>query len=100
MKFEAMDEKEFLNPYYRKKPILEAELNEFTKALKDYKTSLENNLKNNEDSLVANALSKFFENLHFECEIKSIHKGNSGIDLALKKDKQIQVIIEAKLPHS
>ncbi|EAI7762219.1 class I SAM-dependent DNA methyltransferase [Campylobacter coli] len=100
MKFEAMDEKEFLNPYYRKKPILEAELNEFTKALKDYKTSLENNLKNNEDSLVANALSKFFENLHFECEIKSIHKGNSGIDLALKKDKQIQVIVEAKLPHS
>ncbi|EGI5160423.1 class I SAM-dependent DNA methyltransferase [Campylobacter coli] len=100
MKFEAIDEKEFLNPYYRKKPILEAELNEFIKALKDYKTSLENNLKNNEDSLVANALSKFFENLHFECEIKSIHKGNSGIDLALKKDKQIQVIIEAKLPHS
>ncbi len=100
MKFEAIEEKEFLNPYYRKKPILEAELNEFTKALKDYKSSLENNLKNNEDSLVANALSKFFENLHFECEIKSIHKGNSGIDLALKKDKQIQVIIEAKLPHS
>ncbi|HEF9851692.1 TPA: Eco57I restriction-modification methylase domain-containing protein [Campylobacter coli] len=100
MKFEAIDEKEFLNPYYRKKPILEAELNEFIKALKDYKTSLENNLKNNEDSLVANTLSKFFENLHFECEIKSIHKGNSGIDLALKKDKQIQVIIEAKLPHS
>ncbi|EAI5930830.1 class I SAM-dependent DNA methyltransferase [Campylobacter coli] len=100
MKFEAIEEKEFLNPYYRKKPILEAELNEFIKALKDYKTSLENNLKNNEDSLVANALSKFFENLHFECEIKSIHKGNSGIDLALKKDKQIQVIIEAKLPHS
>ncbi|EOS9954272.1 Eco57I restriction-modification methylase domain-containing protein [Campylobacter coli] len=100
MKFEAIDEKEFLNPYYRKKPILEAELNEFIKALKDYKTSLENNLKNNEDSLVANALSKFFENLHFECEIKSIHKGNSGIDLALKKDKQIQVIIEAKLPYS
>ncbi|HED6757709.1 TPA: Eco57I restriction-modification methylase domain-containing protein [Campylobacter coli] len=100
MKFEAIEEKEFLNPYYRKKPILEAELNEFTKALKDYKTNLENNLKNNEDSIVANALSKFFENLHFECEIKSIHKGNSGIDLALKKDKQIQVIIEAKLPHS
>ncbi|HED6595302.1 TPA: Eco57I restriction-modification methylase domain-containing protein [Campylobacter coli] len=100
MKFEAIDEKEFLNPYYRKKPILEAELNEFIKALKDYKTNLENNLKNNEDSIVANALSKFFENLHFECEIKSIHKGNSGIDLALKKDKQIQVIIEAKLPHS
>ncbi|WP_215431483.1 class I SAM-dependent DNA methyltransferase [Campylobacter coli] len=100
MKFEAIDEKEFLNPYYRKKPILEAELNEFIKALKDYKTSLENNLKNNEDSLVANALSKFFENLHFECEIKSIHKGNSGMDLALRKDKQIQVIVEAKLPHS
>ncbi|WP_158678501.1 hypothetical protein, partial [Campylobacter jejuni] len=73
MKFEAIEEKEFLNPYYRKKPILEAELNEFTKALKDYKTNLENNLKNNEDYLVANALSKFFENLHFECEIKSIH---------------------------
>ncbi|EOJ9182898.1 Eco57I restriction-modification methylase domain-containing protein, partial [Campylobacter jejuni] len=70
------------------------------KTLKDYKINLENNLKNNEDSLVANALSKFFENLSFQCEVKSIHKGNSGIDLALKKDGLTQVIIEAKLPHS
>ncbi len=85
MKFEAINEKEFLNPYHRKKPILETELNEFIKTLKDYKINLENNLKNNEDSLVANALSKFFENLSFQCEVKSIHKGNSGIDLALKK---------------
>ncbi|EDP5921147.1 class I SAM-dependent DNA methyltransferase, partial [Campylobacter jejuni] len=92
--------KEFLNPYHRKKPILETELNEFIKTLKDYKINLENNLKNNEDSLVANALSKFFENLSFQCEVKSIHKGNSGIDLALKKDGLTQVIIEAKLPHS
>ncbi|HBD9177877.1 TPA: Eco57I restriction-modification methylase domain-containing protein, partial [Campylobacter jejuni] len=82
------------------KPILETELNEFIKTLKDYKINLENNLKNNEDSLVANALSKFFENLSFQCEVKSIHKGNSGIDLALKKDGLAQVIIEAKLPHS
>ncbi|WP_265604315.1 DUF7149 domain-containing protein, partial [Campylobacter jejuni] len=94
------NEKEFLNPYHRKKPILETELNEFIKTLKDYKINLENNLKNNEDSLVANALSKFFENLSFQCEVKSIHKGNSGIDLALKKDGLTQVIIEAKLPHS
>ncbi|EAM0134933.1 class I SAM-dependent DNA methyltransferase, partial [Campylobacter jejuni] len=95
-----INEKEFLNPYHRKKPILETELNEFIKTLKDYKINLENNLKNNEDSLVANALSKFFENLSFQCEVKSIHKGNSGIDLALKKDGLAQVIIEAKLPHS
>ncbi|EAK4962723.1 class I SAM-dependent DNA methyltransferase [Campylobacter jejuni] len=100
MKFEAINEKEFLNPYHRKKPILETELNEFIKTLKDYKINLENNLKNNEDSLVANALSKFFENLSFQCEVKSIHKGNSGIDLALKKDGLTQVIIEAKLPYS
>ncbi|EOI8709885.1 Eco57I restriction-modification methylase domain-containing protein [Campylobacter jejuni] len=100
MKFEAINEKEFLNPYHRKKPILETELNEFIKTIKDYKINLENNLKNNEDSLVANALSKFFENLSFQCEVKSIHKGNSGIDLALKKDGLTQVIIEAKLPHS
>ncbi|EDP6935962.1 class I SAM-dependent DNA methyltransferase [Campylobacter jejuni] len=100
MKFEAINEKEFLNPYHRKKPILETELNEFIKTLKDYKINLENNLKNNEDSLVANALSKFFENLSFQYEVKSIHKGNSGIDLALKKDGLTQVIIEAKLPHS
>lgn len=100
MKFEVVNEKEFLNPYHRKKPILETELNEFIKALKDYKTNLENNFKNNEDSLVANALSKFFENLNFECEVKSIHKGNSGIDLVLKKERLTQVIIEAKLPGS
>ncbi|EDO9712416.1 class I SAM-dependent DNA methyltransferase [Campylobacter jejuni] len=100
MYFTLLNEKDFFNPYYRKKPILETELNEFIKTLKDYKINLENNLKNNEDSLVANALSKFFENLSFQCEVKSIHKGNSGIDLALKKDGLAQVIIEAKLPHS
>ena len=100
MTFFCLKEKDFLNLHYLKKPILESELNEFIKALKNYKINLENNLKNNEDSLVANALNKFFENLHFKCEVKSIHKGNSGIDLALKKDNFTQVIIEAKLPNS
>lgn len=62
MKFEAINEKEFLNPYHRKKPILETELNEFIKTLKDYKINLENNLKNNEDSLVANFLKIYLSN--------------------------------------
>lgn len=37
MKFEAINEKEFLNPYHRKKPILETELNEFIKTLKKFR---------------------------------------------------------------
>ena len=52
MKFEAINEKEFLNPYHRKKPILETELNEFIKTLKDYKINLENNLKLIEEKII------------------------------------------------
>ncbi|MFQ6343069.1 DNA methyltransferase, partial [Campylobacter sp. VTCC 70190] len=100
MKFQTLNEKEFLNPYYRKKPILDTELKEFIKILKAYKKNLEDNLKNGEDALVANALKPFFEALTFKAQAKSTHKGNSGIDLALKKEDFTQVLIEAKVPHS
>lgn len=100
MKFQTLNEKEFLNPYYRKKPILDTELKEFINILKAYKKNLEDNLKNGEDALVANALKPFFEALTFKAQAKSTHKGNSGIDLALKKEDFTQVLIEAKVPHS
>lgn len=77
MKIEAINEKEFLNPYHRKKPILETELNEFIKTLKDYKINLENNLKNNEDSLVANALSKFLKIYLFNAKSKAYTKATA-----------------------
>ncbi|XOV08148.1 hypothetical protein ACNANW_04335 [Campylobacter jejuni] len=85
MKFEAINEKEFLNPYHRKKPILETELNEFIKTLKDYKINLENNLKNNEDSLVANALSKFFEKFIFSMRSQKHTQRQQRYRLGLKK---------------
>ena len=53
----------------------------------------------NEDSLVANCLSPFFKKLNFEPHVKYKMKGKSEIDLAILKDSDIQVIIEAKKPN-
>ena len=96
----AHEAQDFLNPFYFKKIICEDEFYSFTNALKNYRTNLQSNANQNEDSLVANALKPFFEALLFQAEAKHKQKGNSEIDLALKKDSAVSVIIEAKKPES
>ena len=100
LKLMAHEAQDFLNPFYFKKIICEEEFYRFTNALKDYRTNLQSNANQNEDSLVANALKPFFEALLFQAEAKHKQKGNSEIDLALKKDSAVSVIIEAKKPES
>ena len=100
LKLMAHEAQDFLNPFYFKKIICEEEFYRFTNALKNYRTNLQSNANQNEDSLVANALKPFFEALWFQAEAKHKQKGNSEIDLALKKDSAVSVIIEAKKPES
>ena len=100
LKLMAHEAQDFLNPFYFKKIICEDEFYSFTNALKNYRTNLQSNANQNEDSLVANALKPFFEALLFQAEAKHKQKGNSEIDLALKKDSAVSVIIEAKKPES
>ncbi|MBT0759637.1 DUF7149 domain-containing protein [Campylobacter lari] len=103
MHFTLLNEKDFFNPYYRKKQITQNEFDTFCKALTQYLERLENSQSENEDYLVANALSPFLTTLNFKTHIKTKQKGKSEIDLAIAKDelsKDLEVLIEAKKPNS
>ncbi|RTK02818.1 restriction endonuclease [Campylobacter jejuni] len=103
MHFTLLNEKDFFNPYYRKKQIMQNEFDIFSKALMRYLERLESSQSENEDYLVANALSPFLTMLNFKTHIKTKQKGKSEIDLAISKDefsKDLEVFIEAKKPNS
>lgn len=103
MHFTLLNEKDFFNPYYRKKQIMQNEFDIFNKALMQYLERLERSQSENEDYLVANALSPFLTMLNFKTHIKTKQKGKSEIDLAISKDefsKDLEVLIEAKKPNS
>ncbi|EAK3899065.1 class I SAM-dependent DNA methyltransferase [Campylobacter jejuni] len=103
MHFTLLNEKDFFNPYYRKKQIMQNEFDIFSKALMQYLERLERSQSENEDYLVANALSPFLTMLNLKTHIKTKQKGKSEIDLAISKDefsKDLEVFIEAKKPNS
>ncbi|EAK7733097.1 class I SAM-dependent DNA methyltransferase [Campylobacter coli] len=103
MHFTLLNEKDFFNPYYRKKQIMQNEFDIFNKALMQYLERLESSQSENEDYLVANALSPFLTMLNFKTHIKTKQKGKSEIDLSISKDefsKDLEVLIEVKKPNS
>ncbi|EAI8647078.1 TPA: class I SAM-dependent DNA methyltransferase [Campylobacter lari] len=103
MHFTLLNEKDFFNPYYRKKQILKDDFEKFSKILSEYMQILCEFHEQNEDYLVANALSVFLTKLNFKSIVKSKQKGKSEIDLAIIKDelsKDLEVLIEAKRPNS
>lgn len=103
MHFTLLNEKDFFNPYYRKKQIMQNEFDTFSKALMQYLERLESSQSENEDYLVANAVSPFLTMLNFKTHIKTKQKGKSEINLAISKDefsKDLEVLIEAKKPNS
>ncbi|END9048719.1 class I SAM-dependent DNA methyltransferase [Campylobacter jejuni] len=103
MHFTLLNEKDFFNPYYRKKQIMQNEFDIFNKALMQYLERLESSQSENEDYLVANALSPFLTMLNFKTHIKTKQKGKSEIDLSISKDefsKDLEILIEAKKPNS
>ncbi|BEK23485.1 class I SAM-dependent DNA methyltransferase [Campylobacter jejuni] len=82
---------------------MQNEFDIFNKALMQYLERLERSQSENEDYLVANALSPFLTMLNFKTHIKTKQKGKSEIDLAISKDefsKDLEVFIEAKKPNS
>ncbi|MBW1467529.1 restriction endonuclease [Campylobacter jejuni] len=83
--------------------MMQNEFDIFSKALMQYLERLERSQSENEDYLVANALSPFLTMLNFKTHIKTKQKGKSEIDLAISKDefsKDLEVFIEAKKPNS
>ncbi|TDJ80130.1 DUF7149 domain-containing protein [Campylobacter volucris] len=103
MHLALLSEKDFLNPYYRKKQITQNEFDHFNKALSKYLLKLQQAHEQNEDYLVANALSPFLASLNFKTHIKTKQKGKSEIDLSITKDElstDLEVLIEAKKINS
>ena len=71
----------------------------FEANLESYLEKLQNRLNQDETNKVANTLQQFFTDLGFSADSQhkqSGAKGNSNIDLALLKNGDVKVIIEAK----
>ncbi|PAF45610.1 Eco57I restriction-modification methylase domain-containing protein [Helicobacter sp. 11S02629-2] len=103
MRFKEEGKEEFLGELYYKYGAKKEDFERFKKALTKYLKTLDSLQTQGEDSLVADALKPLFTELGFITQTKSKSegfKGKSEIDLVLKKDGCIQVIIEAKRPKS
>lgn len=79
MYFTLLNEKDFFNPYYRKKQITQNEFDTFCKALTQYIERLESSQSENEDYLVANALSPFLTMLNFKTHTKPNKKAKARL---------------------
>lgn len=101
LEFESLPLKDFLGAFYKEYADFQAEnKQEFKDKLESYKQNHEQNKNQNEPAIVANALAPFFESLGFQVKFAHKHKGNSEIDLALLKDSNVEILIEAKKPDN
>lgn len=98
LKFLALND--FFSPLYEKKPILQGEFEDFKRTFATYKANLNANAEQNEDALVANALTPFLQGLQFKTSIKAKQEGKSEVDLILLKNGEISVLVEAKKPEN
>ncbi|MCH5322979.1 MAG: class I SAM-dependent DNA methyltransferase [Helicobacter sp.] len=72
----------------------------FKEKVQEYLANFESQKNQNEPAIVPNVLAPFLQGLGFKTHSSYKQKGNSEIDLALLKDNQVEVIIEAKEPDS
>ena len=101
LEFESLPLKDFLNAFYKEYADFQPEnKQEFKDKLESYKQNYEQNKNQNEPAIVANALAPLFESLGFQTKFAHKHKGNSEIDLALLKDSNVEILIEAKKPDN
>lgn len=97
LQFQPLTPKEFFascNKDYAESKI--SELEEFKEKVAQYLESLEKHKGQNEKAIVANVLAPFLQGLGFHTQAAFKQKGNSEIDLALLKDSQVEILIEAK----
>lgn len=97
LSFKSIPLKEFLeshNKDYADSKVFELE--EFKEKVSGYLESFDKNKWQNEKTLVADVLAPFLQGLGFHAQAAFKQKGNSEIDLALLKDGNVEIIIEAK----
>lgn len=101
LQFQPLTPKEFFascNKDYAESKI--SELEEFKEKVAQYLESLDKHKKQNEKAIVANVLAPFLQGLGFHTQAAFKQKGNSEIDLALLKDSNVEILIEAKKPDN
>ncbi len=101
MKLIIKKPKNVINPLLLRKSIRQDDFEQFKQALVEYKTELSIQLANkqSEPDMVTNALKPFFSALDYLAQ-RLGQDGQSGIDLAIIKEHNPVVIIEAKKPNS
>ena len=75
-------------------------LKAFQATLESYLSHLQNLRNQNEPAIVANVLAPFLQSLGLDVRAAHKQKGKSEIDLALLKNNNVEVIIEAKKPSN
>ena len=75
-------------------------LKAFQAALESYLSHLQKLRNQNEPAIVANVLAPFLQSLGLDVRAAHKQKGKSEIDLALLKNNNVEVIIEAKKPSN
>ena len=75
-------------------------LKTFQAPLETYLSHLQNLQNQNEPAIVANVLAPFLQSLGLNARAAHKQKGKSEIDLALLKNNNVEVIIEAKKPSN
>lgn len=75
-------------------------LKAFQATLESYLSHLQNLQNQNEPAIVANVLAPFLQSLGLNARAAHKQKGKSEIDLALLKNNNVEVIIEAKKPSN
>ena len=101
MKLIIQKPRNFINALLSKKSIDKTQFDAFTLGLKKYvrDINLQTLATQSEPNIVTNVLKPFVDSLHYKSEAYS-QKGQSGIDLAIKKENHISVIFEVKKPNS
>lgn len=75
-------------------------LKAFQATLESYLSHLQTEQNQNEPAIVANVLAPFLQSLGLNARAAHKQKGKSEIDLALLKNNNVEVIIEAKKPSN
>ena len=97
---ESIEAQKFFTPlYFQSNPLHDSEVR-FDNALQEYHKNLQNSSQQNERTK-AEILGGFFRALGFdEVVVGDSQKGNSEIDISIKKHNKVSVICEVKAPKS
>ncbi|MCX2683413.1 hypothetical protein OQH60_05805 [Campylobacter sp. MIT 21-1685] len=101
LNFESLTPKDFLTSFDKDYAQTKTSgLEDFKEKVAQYLESLDENKGQNEPAIVSNALALFLKELGFHAQPSYKQQGRSEIDLALLKDSQVEILIEAKKPNN